>query len=98
MNDAINSFQAAILDAGINPPNTIIGDGMLHRAHCEGDRAGSKNLAYILHLDGRPAGWFQHFAKGVSATWSASGKTEPLSADMRAADCLCPFRKAKRTG
>ncbi|MEQ1484529.1 toprim domain-containing protein [Methyloglobulus sp.] len=81
MNNTKN-FTNALIDKGIVPTRTINGDGTLHRAHVEGDKAGTLNLAYVLHLDGTPAGWFHHFKTGVTGTWSASGKREPLTPAM----------------
>jgi putative DNA primase/helicase len=52
--------------------------------YVEGDRAGTQNGAYILHLDGHSAGYYEHFPQGLKATWrfgSACGK--PLSLAMR---------------
>ena len=70
-------------DAGIIPTCPIIPDGVLHRTHVENDRAGTLNLAYVLHLDSKPAGWWQYFKTGISGTWSASGKREPMTATMK---------------
>jgi len=57
MSDAIFSFKAAMLDAGIQAPDNIIADGSLHRFKIDG----KLNGAYVLHLDGTPAGYFQDF-------------------------------------
>lgn len=76
----IQDFKAALLDAGIQTNDHIIDDGLLHRAHVVGDKRGTKNLAYILHNDSRPSGWFQHFSKGITGTWTANGKPRKLSA------------------
>ena len=76
------AFKSAMLDAGITPPDSVIGDGQLHRFHVEGDKSGSKNGAYVLHLDNHPAGWFLHFKTGQTGTWSLSGKRESLSPAM----------------
>jgi len=78
--NTIQDFTAALLDAGIQTNDSIIDDGALHRAHGTGDKRGTKNLAYILHNDSRPSGWFQHFSKGITGTWSANGKPRKLSA------------------
>ncbi|WP_411727169.1 toprim domain-containing protein [Methyloglobulus sp.] len=82
-NDAVNGFKAAMLDNGITPPDTLIGDSFLHRFFVEGDRKGTLNGAYILHLDNRPSGWTMHDKTGVSFTWTASGKKQPMNAAMR---------------
>jgi putative DNA primase/helicase len=60
-------------NAGIVTTAEIIGDGRLHRLHIEGHRSGTTNGAYVLHLDGRAAGWFQDFKSGISGTWTQGG-------------------------
>lgn len=71
--DPSRAFQSAMLGAGITPPVEIIADGKLHRFHIEGHRHGTQNGAYVLHRDGKPAGWFQDFKSGISGTWKAGG-------------------------
>ncbi|MEQ1560687.1 MAG: toprim domain-containing protein [Methyloglobulus sp.] len=83
ISDAVNGFQAAMLNHGITPPDPIIGDSALHRFFVEGDRKGSLNGAYILHCDNKPSGWAMSYKAGVSFTWTLSGKNEPLTAAMR---------------
>ncbi|MGL1834418.1 toprim domain-containing protein [Rhodocyclaceae bacterium SMB388] len=61
-------------EAGISPPVTIEADGLLHRFHIDGDKAGSRNGWYALHLDGRAAGIFGSWKTGVRSTWAADGK------------------------
>jgi putative DNA primase/helicase len=80
--DAINQFKSAILDAGITPPENIIADGLLHRSK---DSNGKVNIAYILHINGRPAGYFQDFKQGIRQTWKASSNFIPLSEFQRQA-------------
>jgi putative DNA primase/helicase len=62
-----------MFEAGIAPPAELIPDGKLHRFHVEGHRHGSQNGAYVLHLDGRAAGWFQDFKSSISGTWTQGG-------------------------
>lgn len=69
--DAESSFAAAMAEAGIVTSEPILADGQLHRIHVEGHRRGTKNAAYVLHGDGRAAGWFQDFVTGTKATWKA---------------------------
>ena len=83
LTDAVDGFKAAMLDHGITPPDTLIGDSLLHRFHVEGDRKGTLNGAYILHCDSKPSGWAIHYKTGVSFTWTLSGKREPLTATMK---------------
>ncbi len=65
----IESFKNAMLDAGVNPPETIIADGRLNRYHIPGHKPGSLNGAYFLHLDGIPNGYFEDFTTGVKHKW-----------------------------
>ena len=78
-----NGFNTAMLDHGINPPDNLIGDSVLHRFYVEGDRKGTLNGAYILHCDNKPSGWAMSFKTGVSFTWTLSGKREPMTAAMK---------------
>ena len=71
--EIIAAFRDAMHGAGIAPPDRIEPDGLLHRFHVEGDRAGSLNGWYLLHLDGRPAGGFGNWKSGTRATWTAAG-------------------------
>lgn len=81
--EVIEKFSAAMVDAGVIVKDPITADGILHRCHVEGDKRGTKNGAYILHMDGKPSGWFQHFT-GATGKWTLSGKREPMSFAMRA--------------
>lgn len=83
MSNIPEQFRTAMLEAGIKTHQPIIDDGLLHRIHVEGDKKGTLNGAYILFNDIRPAGWFQHFNRGVTGRWSASGKREPFTKEMR---------------
>jgi putative DNA primase/helicase len=83
LTDTVNSFKAAMLDHGIDPPDTLIGDSVLHRFHVVGDRKGTLNGAYVLHCDNKPSGWAMHYKAGVSFTWTLSGKREPMTAAMK---------------
>ncbi len=74
MHDTIQNFRTAVLDAGITPPDVIEAEGQLHRFHVEGDKAGSRNGYYVLHLDGRAAGIFGSWKAGLRSTWAADGK------------------------
>ena len=54
--DTIDAFRAAMHEAGASSPDVIEADGLLHRFHIEGDKRGTLNGWYCLHLDGRAAG------------------------------------------
>lgn len=74
MDDTLNQFRDAMIDAGLTPPATIEADGLLHRFHVEGDKRGSLNGWYCLHGDGRAAGAFGSWKSGLRSTWAADGK------------------------
>lgn len=78
----INEFKSAMQAAGITPPNHIIGDGQLHRFHIGGDKSGTLNGVYFLHLDNNPNGWFSDW-RGTTGKWSADGKATPFTFEMR---------------
>ena len=73
--DAIDQFKAAMLEAGIVPPDNIIGDGSLHRFKIDG----KLNGWYILHLDGQAAGILGDWKQGIKERWKMTGKFMPLS-------------------
>jgi putative DNA primase/helicase len=75
--DAEIAFQAAMAEAGIVTNDPITADGQIHRVHIDGHKRGSRNGAYVLHGDGKPAGWFQDFTSGIKATWKADGDWKP---------------------
>lgn len=77
----IDAFRAAMAAAGLPPPDRIEADGRIHRFRVEGDKAGSKNGWYCLHLDGRPAGAFGSWRLGISSTWRADG--QPMTSAER---------------
>ena len=72
--DTIQNFRTAMLDAGLTPPDVIEADGQLHRFHVHGDKPGTRNGYYVLHLDGRAAGVFGSWKSGLRSTWAADGK------------------------
>lgn len=69
-----NQFLDAALSAGIALNGDIIADGKLHRAHLEGHKPGTKNGAYIPHLNGIPAGWGMDYVSGNNFRWRADGQ------------------------
>lgn len=70
MQNTIDEFKNAMLDHGVIPPDHIIGDGLLHRFKIDG----KLNGAYVLHLDGQPAGYFEDFKQKIKSTWKGSGE------------------------
>lgn len=71
---ALHEFREAMHRAGLPAPDRIEPDGVLHRFFVEGDRRGSRNGWYALHLDGRAAGIFGSWKTGFRSTWAADGK------------------------
>ena len=70
---AIEQFKAALLGAGIAPPEHIHADGKLHRCATEEGKRGNHNAAYVLHLDGVPAGGYQNHQDGAGwQNWRAN--------------------------
>lgn len=70
MNHPTDQFRAAMLGAGLVPPDELIPDAALHRFPTS-NRRGDKSGWYVLHLDGIPAGGFGCWREGVSQTWCA---------------------------
>lgn len=60
----IEIFSEAMRSTGLDPEDAVIDDGILH-AHVRDkqDKPGKKDLWYILHGDGIPAGSFGHYSK-----------------------------------
>lgn len=67
--EALDQFRAALIAREIVPPDTIIADGRLHRCNAAGAR-GRGDAAYLLHLDGLPAGGMENWRDGRGwQTW-----------------------------
>ena len=78
-----NNFKNHLAEQGLILIGKLIADGQLHRTRAEGDKPSRKNVAYVIHADGKPAGWFLHYPSGTTGHWSLSGQHEPMSAVMR---------------
>lgn len=73
--DIIQCFQDSMQQSGIVLDGEITADGLLHRAHILGQKPGSLNGAYVLHLDGKPAGYWQDMSNPDSkCTWKYQGE------------------------
>ncbi|MEW8548587.1 MAG: AAA family ATPase [Candidatus Thiodiazotropha sp.] len=70
MNDYLNQFEAAMRQAGIEPPDNIIADGKLRRFSSSG-KVGDDSGFYILHGDTIPAGHFGCWRSHISQDWRA---------------------------
>jgi len=58
-----------------------IPDGKIHRFHVPGDRAGSRNGWYVLHLEGIAYGAFGSWKASGSQSWSRRQPADPFEAD-----------------
>jgi putative DNA primase/helicase len=90
MQYTIESFKTAMQEAGITPPENIIGDDNLHRFKIDGKLDG----AYVLHLDGRAAGYFQDFKQGIKQNWKLEGNFKQLTDAERQAFAIERQRQA----
>lgn len=75
-------------DAGVAPPDRLVPDGVMHRFHVKGDRSGSVNGWYLLHLDGRAAGAFGSWKTGVQRKWSAPSYRANTPERVRDTACI----------
>ena len=83
MTDPIEQFREALVRRGIIVPDEIIADGRIHRCNADG-KNGSGDAAYLLHLDGVPAGGFQNWRDGQGwEDWHAN-IDRPLSSAEQA--------------
>lgn len=80
--DCVSAFRDA-LQASYGPLEWVpVPDGTLRRFHVPGDKAGSCNGWYVLHLDGIAAGAYGSWKAGTSHTWSSREPTNPLEAEQ----------------
>jgi len=61
--EVIDRFRAALAARDIVPPAGIIADGSIHRCDAAG-KNGKGDAAYLLHLDGIPAGGVENWRDG----------------------------------
>ena len=83
MTDPTEQFRLAMTSAGLEPPETIEGDGKIHRFATNGKR-GDEAGWYCLHLDGIPAGSFGCWRSGVQSTWCAKSDQQMTPAERDA--------------
>jgi len=90
----IERFREAIASTGLVPPEHIEADSRLHRFHVAGDKPGSRNGWYVLHLDRHPAGAFGTWKLRGTHTWS-SDQTTISAAQQRRFARLVEAARAK---
>lgn len=61
--EVIDRFRAALAARAIVAPAQIIADGNIHRCDAAG-KNGKGDAAYLLHLDGVPAGGLENWRDG----------------------------------
>lgn len=72
MIDTCDQFRSAALTRELVLPDEIVADGRLHRCDVEGGARGKGDGAYLLHLDGVPAGGFENHRDGLGwENWRA---------------------------
>ena len=70
--DALHQFRNALAARGLCP-DAVIADGTLQRCDVDGKRRGNRAGAYLLHLDGLPAGGLENFTDGMGwQNWRAA--------------------------
>ena len=70
--DILAQFRTAAEARGLRLPDRIDADGKLHRCELQAGPKGKNDGAYLLHLDGVPAGGFQNFKDGLEwENWRA---------------------------
>jgi uncharacterized protein (DUF927 family)/phage/plasmid primase-like uncharacterized protein len=79
----VDQFRAAILAAGLTPPETIEADGALHRFSSNGER-GDDSGFYVLHSDGLPAGMFGDWRSNIRQNWHARTERRLTPEEIRA--------------
>lgn len=72
----IDQFKGAMAEHGLVINDPINPDGELYRFHVEGDKQGSFNGFYSLHLDNIPAGSFGSWKTGISESWCSKAANE----------------------
>ena len=68
VSEVLDQFRAAPIARDIVPPDPIIADGRLHRCNVAGAH-GRGDAAYLLHLDGLPAGGMENWRDDLG--WQA---------------------------
>jgi len=92
----VEEFREAIASTGLVPPGRIDADGNLHRFHVAGDKSGSRNAWYVLHVGGHPAGAFGSWKVGVTHTWSSDQTTISAARRRRLARLIEAAKEKER--
>lgn len=83
MSEPTEQFRAAMLAAGLTPPDEIQADGTLHRFSTSG-KARDDSGWYVLHGDGIPAGAFGCWREGFTQQWCSKSPDTMTQAEREA--------------
>ncbi|MGY6278312.1 toprim domain-containing protein [Methylomonas sp. MgM2] len=83
LNEILDAVRADMAAHGVATDDKLIADGVLHRAHAEGDKVGTLNISYLIHTDGNPSWYFEYFPRSIKQTGSLSGERKRLSLSER---------------
>lgn len=82
---ALFEFINALAAAGLGmTKGALNADGRLHRYRVDGDKAGSANGWYVLHMDDKPFGAFGSWKTGQSETWTPENPEVMTGAERHA--------------
>ena len=65
-------FGTVLREAELVLAGQPVMDGQIHRVPVEGAKPGSRDGAYVGHLDGVPNGWFQNHRQDTTGKWVSS--------------------------
>lgn len=75
--EVIAQFENSLKEQGFIVDKEIIADGKIHRLKVASDVGAKTSGAYVLHLDGHPAGFIQNFKNGDNGIrWKFDGKVK----------------------
>ena len=95
MSDPIEHFRLTIAAAGMEAPDNINPDGVIHRFSTNGKR-GDDSGWYVLHTDGIPAGAFGCWRTGLQSNWCAKSDKAMTDAERVAHRQRIDAMKAQR--
>jgi len=80
--DIIDQFRHAMQASGINPPEEIVADGILHRFSTNAKRSSDDAGWYVLYSD-IPVGVFGDCRMGITKEWRANRLTSEEESEVR---------------
>ena len=95
--EVIDQFRAALAARDIVPPENIIADGCIHRCDVTG-KNGKGDAAYLLHLDGIPAGGLENWRDGKGwESWRVDIGRDLTPAELDALRARAKSASTRRT-